>query len=165
MLKVMKSHSFAPIGAHKPRVLILGSLPGKASLEANQYYAHPRNAFWPIVCDVFEFDSKLAYPDRIEALAQRDVALWDVVQSAVRPGSLDSAMRPETISTNDLTHLITQKQLRVIALNGAAAAKLFRKQALTTHAAVLELPSTSPAHAMMSLAHKLQAWRKLGSYL
>jgi double-stranded uracil-DNA glycosylase len=164
MLEVMKSESFAPIGAQTPHILILGSLPGQASLQAGQYYAHPRNAFWPIIAAVFGFSHELSYPQRILAISERKIALWDVVQSAVRQGSLDASMKAQTIVVNDLAALLRQSQLRAIALNGAAAAKLFRKQHQVTQAEVLELPSTSPAHAAMSFADKLQAWMALERY-
>jgi double-stranded uracil-DNA glycosylase len=159
------SDSFAPIGAAQPKVLILGSLPGVRSLQAQQYYAHPRNAFWPIMAELCGFDARAPYTDRLSYLALRGVALWDVVKSGVRVGSLDSALQRETIVVNDLAKLLAQSELRAIACNGGAAAKLFKAQRYSYAATVFGLPSTSPAFAAKTFAQKLEAWRALESYL
>jgi double-stranded uracil-DNA glycosylase len=159
------SESFAPIGAAQPKVLILGSLPGVRSLQAQQYYAHPRNAFWPIMAALCGFDPSIPYTDRITQLALRGVALWDVVKSGVRVGSLDSSLQRETIVVNDLAQLLAQSQLRVIVCNGGVAARLFKAQRYSFAAMVLQLPSTSPAFAAKTFAQKLEAWRVLESYL
>jgi len=96
--------SFPPIAKPSASILILGSMPGIASLEATQYYAHPRNAFWPIMADLYGFEVTLPYPARIEALKAANVALWDVLQQCERQGSLDSAIKKASRIPNDLVH-------------------------------------------------------------
>jgi double-stranded uracil-DNA glycosylase len=158
------SHSFPATGSTSPSVLVLGSLPGVRSLQVQQYYAHPRNAFWPIMAELCEFDATLGYEQRIEKIRQCGIALWDVVHSAVRPGSLDADLQADTIIVNDLARLLQAPRLRAIALNGATAAKHFHAQGHTTSAQIIALPSTSPAHAAMRFSEKLSAWRVLKTY-
>ena len=93
--------SFEPIVGHQPRILILGSMPGTASLHATQYYAHPRNAFWPIISELFDLPSG-DYETRAALLARKGVAVWDVLKTCFRAGSLDSAIDDRTIVVNDL---------------------------------------------------------------
>jgi double-stranded uracil-DNA glycosylase len=164
-INTARSHSFPPVGALQPRVLILGSLPGVRSLQAQQYYAHPRNAFWPIMGKLCGFDPALSYGERIKAIADRGIALWDVVHSAVRPGSLDSSLQADSVVVNELAIWLSKPSLGAIALNGATAAKYFRSEPRMTTARLFELPSTSPAHAAMSFADKLQAWHVLRGFL
>lgn len=155
--------SFPPVAAADARVLILGSLPGDASLAAGQYYAHPRNQFWRLVGEVAGVAlAERNYPARLAALQQARIALWDVVNEAHRPGSLDMAIR--NARPNDLLALVdTLPELRAVGFNGTTAAKagrLLEGRGL----ALLELPSSSPANTM-AYADKLAAWRGLGKWL
>lgn len=156
--------SFPPIAPADAQVLILGSMPGAASLAAGQYYAHPRNAFWPIMGALLGFDPAVPYSERVQALAERRIALWDALQSCVRPGSLDSAIDESTMIGNDFAALFARcPQIRSVYFNGAAAERCFRRGVLPTlpdfALPTLRLPSTSPAHAGQSFAQKLAAWR------
>jgi hypoxanthine-DNA glycosylase len=160
--------SFPPVEGKNPRLLILGTMPGKKSLEAQQYYAHPRNAFWPIIGELFGIDPKTPYAERLEQLANCGVVVWDVLESCVRPGSLDADIEIESIVPNDIPALLERhRTIRRICFNGSTAAKLFRKYIepkLSAKSAAIDymhLPSTSPAHAGMSFAAKLDAWRQI----
>ena len=156
---------FEPVADDRTRVLILGSLPGDASLKAAQYYAHPRNAFWLLIGDLLgEALPALAYEERLDRLKARGVGLWDVIASAERAGSLDAAIRaPEAA---DLHGLVTGlPHLRAVAFNGRLAAKLGRRiLADLGGVALIDLPSSSPAHAI-SLSAKAESWAILGDFL
>lgn len=153
---------FAPVAAAGARVLVLGSMPGVASLRQGRYYAHPRNAFWPIAAHVFGFDPGLEYALRLQALQAAGVALWDVLQACERPGSLDADIRRDTLVANDFATFLERHPAIVrVCFNGAKAAALYRRHVLPGLAAPLEymdLPSTSPAHAAASFERKLAAW-------
>ena len=160
--------SFPPIAPGDAQVLILGSMPGAASLAAGQYYAHPRNAFWPIMGALLGFDPAIPYSDRVGALIAGRIALWDALQSCVRPGSLDSAIDRRTMIANDLAGLFARcPQIRRVYFNGAAAERCFRVGVLPVLPGFAlpstRLPSTSPAHAGQSFAQKLAAWRAVMS--
>lgn len=161
--------SFAPLFRADARVLVLGSMPGTASLAAAQYYAHPRNAFWPIMGELFGAGPALPYAERTARLGAAGVALWDVLAACRRPGSLDSAIEPDSIELNDIPGLLAaQPGIRHVFCNGTAAATLFRRHVLGRLPRALpwtRLPSTSPAHAGRSLADKLAAWRVLADTL
>ena len=152
---------FAPVVDTETRLLILGSLPGDASLKAAQYYAHPRNAFWPLIGGVLgEYLLALRYEQRLERLTARGVGLWDVIASAERSGSLDAAIRsPEAA---DLRGLIGGlPRLRAVAFNGKLAAKLGRRIiGDVAGVRLIDLPSSSPAHAI-PLAGKANIWNSL----
>ena len=161
------AHSFPPLASHAARVLILGSLPGQASLDAQQYYAYPRNAFWRIMADLLGFDAALPYTQRCEALIVARVAVWDVMQSCVRPGSLDSAIVESTIVPNDFTAFLDQHpKIREVCFNGAKAESSFKKHVMSelgpavSRLAYLRLPSTSPVHASLSFDAKRDAWHE-----
>jgi len=146
--------------------LILGSMPGNASLEAGQYYAHPRNAFWPIMEMVLGIDSRWAYGRRADELTSRGVAVWDVLGACERPGSLDSSIVPSSMRPNDFSAFFeAHGRIARVAFNGATAFRLYRRLVLqglsARHAAIpaAVLPSTSPAMASMGLAAKAEAWR------
>ena len=156
------SQGFAPVARPDARLLILGSMPGVASLEAVQYYAFPRNAFWKIMDDLFAAGPDLNYPSRLQKLADNYIALWDVIETCHRPGSLDSAISEDGMATNDFNGFFKQHpQITHVYFNGQKAAGLFKKKvlpALTGHYEYHVLPSTSPAHAAKSYAAKLEAW-------
>jgi len=160
--------SFPPVARADARVLVLGSMPGAASLAAGRYYAHPRNAFWPIVGGVCGVAADAPYAARLAGLVARGIALWDVLATCERAGSLDAALYRATARANDFVPFFAaHPRLVAVACNGGAAHELFRRRALPALAAagftpaVHGLPSTSPAHAGRSLAQKRQAWRRI----
>lgn len=156
---------FAPVVDADTRLLILGSLPGDASLKAAQYYAHPRNGFWPLIGGVLDEPlAALPYPDRLERLKARGVGLWDVIASARRSGSLDAAIKsPEAADLRGLIQSLPK--LRAVAFNGGLAAKLGRRiLADLDGVTLIDLPSSSPAHAI-SLSAKAETWAILGKFL
>lgn len=157
--------SFAPVCSPNTRLLILGSLPGAASLAAGRYYAHPQNQFWRLTGAAIGEDlSALDYEARLAALGAAGIGLWDTVASARRSGSLDSAMRD--IQAAALSDLIASlPDLRAIAFNGATAAKIGRQTLGDTALALIDLPSSSPAYAAMSFADKAQRWKSLRQFL
>lgn len=156
---------FDPVVDADTRLLILGSLPGDASLKAAQYYAHPRNAFWRLLGGVLSEDlDTLAYEARLERLKARRIGLWDVIASAERSGSLDAAIRSPQAA--DLRGLVAGlPELRAVAFNGGLAARLGRR-ILEDHAdlVLLDLPSSSPAHAR-PLAEKAARWAALSDFV
>jgi len=156
---------FAPVVDADTRLLILGSLPGDASLKAAQYYAHPRNGFWPLIGGVLgEGLAAMPYEQRLERLKARAVGLWDVIASAERSGSLDAAIRsPEAADLRGLVESLPE--LRAVAFNGRLAAKLGRRILSDLEGvALVDLPSSSPAHAI-SLSAKADSWAILGKFL
>ncbi len=158
--------SFTAVADASTRLLILGSLPGDASLRRGQYYAHPRNQFWRLMEVVIDQDLVgRTYDDRLARLVEAGVGLWDVIRSAERSGSLDADIRRHT--PNPLATFIgALPALRAVAFNGAAASVIGRK-ALSQDLglALITLPSSSPAHAALSFDSKLERWRRLGSVL
>ncbi|MCG9096295.1 DNA-deoxyinosine glycosylase [Laribacter hongkongensis] len=156
--------SFAPVVDADVRVLILGSLPGEASLAASQYYAHPQNQFWRLLGSVLDWPelAGLAYEDRLAGLLARGVGLWDVVAQAHRRGSLDAAIRDAV--RNDLPGLVAGlPALRAVAFNGQTAWKA-RRPLEGMPLQLLALPSSSPAYTR-PFADKLAAWRQLADWL
>ena len=156
--------SFAPLFRADARVLVLGSMPGTASLAAAQYYAHPRNAFWPIMGALFGAGPELPYAQRLERLASAGVALWDVIGRCERAGSLDSAIAPASIEANDFAGLFAAcPGIAHVFFNGTAAETAFRRHVRGRIALpplhFARLPSTSPAHAARGLEAKLAAWQ------
>ena len=150
----------APIVARHTRLLVLGSFPSEASLAAQQYYAHPRNHFWPILSALWSVDLRvLPYAQRMAFVKDRGLGIWDVYSSCRREGSLDSAI--EDAVPNDLAGLVARApQLQAIAHNGgesARAMRITRAFGLPVH----RLPSTSPANASWSFERKLAAWREV----
>ena len=157
---------FPPLTGAEPHVLVLGTMPGKASLRARQYYAHPQNAFWRIQGDLFGFNPGLPYPERVDALTREGLAVWDVLQLCTRESSLDSDIDPNSIVPNDFRSFLDQHpHIQRIFLNGAKADEFFRRFALPAlkpwQAAIprLRLPSTSPANARLRYEAKREAWR------
>ena len=160
-----RSFGFPPVARGDARVLILGSLPGQASLAARQYYAQPRNAFWPLMGRLFGAGPEHDYAERLHRLVESKVALWDVCASAKRPGSLDQRIDRASVAINDFSGFFdAHPAVGAVFFNGAAAERLFMtlaKPTLCARAAglpTLRLPSTSPAHAGMSVKKKLAAW-------
>jgi TDG/mug DNA glycosylase family protein len=156
--------SFAPISHPDARLLVLGSMPGEASLRAGQYYAHPRNAFWPIMGALVGADPALPYAARVQRLRDRGIAVWDVLRHCERPGSLDSAIRVDGAEANDFAAFLgAHAGIGTLLFNGAAAERLFQRLvAPLPDAAALRMrrmPSTSPANASQRIDAKLEAWR------
>jgi len=154
------SQGFPPVARVDARILVLGSLPGQKSLAASEYYAHPQNAFWRIMQELFGVAGH--YDERCLLLHERKLALWDVLRSSVRRGSLDADIRRETAFANDFEGFLnSHASINTIAFNGKKAEQLFRSMVPKEHyqkVRLVGLPSTSPAYAAMSFADKLNAW-------
>ncbi|MGR3983680.1 MAG: DNA-deoxyinosine glycosylase [Gammaproteobacteria bacterium] len=154
-----KNRCLPPIAGAHARVLILGSFPSEASLRARQYYAHPRNQFWTIIEQLFGIARETPYRERCRQLAARGIALWDVIASCRRHGSLDSNIRDA--ETNDFA-AFHRRHPRITAVfcNGAGAERHYRRLAAAPGIcpAISRLPSTSPANAAISLAGKAAQW-------
>lgn len=144
------------------RVLVLGSMPGAVSLEAQAYYAHPRNLFWPLMGDLLGIAPSLPYAERVARLNAAGIGLWDVLAECERPGSLDSAIRRPR--RNDFDALLAAyPALTALLFNGAKAETEFMRGGLPASATGLmrlRLPSTSPANASIPLATRTAAWRE-----
>ncbi len=160
--------SFPPIADPGAKILILGSIPGKASLRAQQYYAHPHNAFWPIMECLLGIEPGLPYATRCCRLIEHRIALWDVLAACTRSSSLDSDIVESSIIANDFAGFFDRHpQIGVIFFNGAKAESSYRKHVrprLPVAAARLpayRLPSTSPAHAALRFDDKLEHWRAI----
>jgi len=158
---VERSAGFAPLESVDARTLILGSLPSRRSIECNQYYAHSRNAFWPIMANLVAATG--SYEERCKVLGRNQIAVWDVLASSVRPGSLDSDIDLTTAEVNDFTTFFAEHAaLERICFNGQAAAKIFRQRVarhiVCSNLQMVTLPSTSPAHAAMNFEQKLELW-------
>ncbi len=159
-------NSFPPVVTPHSRILILGSMPGVVSLAAQEYYAHPRNHFWPLMAELLGFDRSLPYGERIGRLETAGVALWDVLQSCERKGSLDSNIEQASLATNDFNAFFDlHPAMNRVYFNGTAAEQIFRKRVLpglrTRQLELIRLPSTSPANAGVSYAQKLAMWSSL----
>jgi len=161
-----KLEGFPWVAGASPRVLVLGSMPSAASLGAGEYYAHPRNAFWPIMGELFGAGRDRPYAERLAVLAAAGVVLWDVVRRCHRPGSLDAAIDRESVEPNDFAALYRAcPRVHTVFFNGHAAQALYRRLVAPTDPAPGRtlachlLPSTSPAHAALDFAAKLARWR------
>jgi hypoxanthine-DNA glycosylase len=153
--------SFPPIVSKRSKLLILGSMPGDASLKAGQYYAHPRNAFWRIMDELFGAGPSLPYQERAAILQSVGVALWDSLRACTRPGSLDASITEEV--ANDFQALFAKyPNITHVFFNGSKAEAAFRRHALPALSEDCQifarLPSTSPAHAAMRFEAKVHAW-------
>lgn len=153
-------HGLAPLTGRAPRTLILGNMPSVMSLASGQYYGNPRNAFWPIVADILGFDPAAPYPRRVEELLGHDIAVWDVLRSCRRAGSLDAAVERDSMVPNDFgSFLRDHPHIDLAVFNGAAAEANYRRLVTDAPAtATVRLPSTSPAHTMR-FTDKLSVWR------
>ena len=147
-----------PVIGRRTRLVLLGSFPGAASLAAGQYYAHPRNQFWPLLSALLGEDLvALGYAQRLQRLRAHGLGLWDVIAECEREGSLDSAIRE--LRYNDLASLRRRApQIQAVAHNGGESARAMR---ITGRLGlqVFRLPSSSPANASWSFERKLAAWR------
>ena len=159
------AHSFHPLVGAQPHSLILGSMPGRASLREQRYYAHPRNAFWRIIQTLLELEADADYETCCAALTGAGYALWDTLARCERPGSLDSKIRASSLQTNDfLGFFVENPSIERVFFNGTAAQKLYQRHVLPglppnlAALPVVSLPSTSPAHAGMSEREKSRRW-------
>ena len=158
--------SFPVVADANAEILVLGSMPGVRSLQQQKYYAHPQNAFWPIVNEIFQLDPTLGYDARLVALQAHRFALWDVLKHCVRDGSLDSSIQTDSIVPNDFASLFEQcPNIKRIAFNGQKAEQLFLRHVqpklkLPASLSLVRLPSTSPAYAAMRFEQKLDCWRQ-----
>lgn len=148
---------------------MLGSMPGTVSLKQQQYYAHPRNLFWPIMANLVGFSAEASYSAKLQALNTAGIALWDVIGHCQRSGSLDSAIRDEQV--NDFASFFAkQSNLAAIGFNGGKAWQSFKRHVLPLQIVpagikLITLPSTSPAHAALDFNAKLQQWQQLRLFL
>ncbi|HET6654927.1 MAG TPA: DNA-deoxyinosine glycosylase [Gammaproteobacteria bacterium] len=156
----------------RAKVLILGSMPGVESLRQQQYYAHPRNSFWPIMGELFGAGRELPYGKRLARLRRHRVALWDVARRCHRPGSLDASIAKDSVVANDFAALFEYSpRIGSVFFNGKTAAALYERLVLPTLPAQLQglsyhvLPSTSPANAMLTREQKLEQWRTVEEVL
>ena len=159
--------SFPPIADAKARILILGSMPGNASLAAGQYYAHAQNLFWHILAEVSGTDAAAPYAARARALKSCGIALWDVLASCTREGSLDSAIDEDSIRANNFASFYRlHPGIAQVFFNGAKAEASYRRHVLPGLAPgagpqiYRRLPSTSPANASMARAYKKKVWKQ-----
>lgn len=177
-----RSSGFPPIVDDDAKVLVLGSLPSQRSIEASEYYAHPQNAFWRIMGEIFGAGPERSYEERTESLTSNNIAVWDVLSSSVRPGSMDSDIDVSTAKPNDFCSFFDKNAgIGLVCFNGQKAARMFKSLILDRYPELLPgltletLPSTSPAHASMSYEEKLAKWSivlrrenemnpKIGSY-
>ena len=154
----MICQSFPPIYTADARVLIVGSMPSVKSLADQQYYAHPRNAFWPILFDIFSHTGDNDYETKKRLIRENHLALWDAARECEREGSLDSDMRD--IVYNDFAALFEQcPKIHTVLCNGGTAHALFLKSGYAGDRRVIRLPSTSPAYTL-AYDKKLAAWRE-----
>nr|WP_314443594.1 DNA-deoxyinosine glycosylase [uncultured Sphingomonas sp.] len=157
-------HGLPPVVGAAPRLLVLGSLPGEASLAAARYYAHPRNQFWRLM-EVATNDELASEPylRRLQRLVNHGVGLWDVIGSAQRTGSLDQQL--SEIEARDLSGFVADlPSLRAIGFNGGTAARIGRRALADTHLTLVDLPSSSPAYTL-PFAEKARRWAALGAFL
>ena len=169
----MRVQSFPPVLCSEPKVLLLGSMPGRRSLEMHQYYAHPRNQFWPIMGKICNVGPDLPYSERLAALQRNGIALWDVLQACDREGSLDGNIHKESEVANDLPGFIDDHpSIQAIGLNGGKAWTTFQRLVrpilnpdILERLKLIPLPSTSPANAGISFEEKLTRWREIQHYL
>ena len=161
--------SFRPIWNAESRILILGSMPGAESLRQQQYYAHPRNVFWPIIGKLCRFSAALPYEERLRQLLDKRIALWDSARRCCRKGSLDAAIRNHEL--NDFAWLFdAAPKIELVCFNGRKAEQLFKEYVRGGGTGLdnkhfLALPSTSPANAAMTFEQKLECWRQLNTVL
>ncbi|RMG92231.1 MAG: DNA-deoxyinosine glycosylase [Zetaproteobacteria bacterium] len=161
----MTETGFPYSAAKHARILILGSMPGRLSLARRQYYAHPKNAFWPIMSRLLGIPAEASYETRLENLRKAGIALWDVAHQCARKGSMDHNIRLDSVIANDFASFFrSHPQIGHLFFNGRKAAELYRRLVLPglppalQHIPATVLPSTSPAHARLNLEQKILAW-------
>lgn len=166
--KIAIETGFTAIADSNAKMLILGSMPSVQSLQQQQYYAHPRNAFWPIMARLFEFDLNLDYSTRCQKLQQHNIAVWDVLKACQRQGSLDQSIDTSSMVVNDFnTFFQHHPTIQHLFFNGGKAEQVFKQRVFRnvnkpfkSHSQT-RLPSTSPAHAAMNFDQKLHCWQQL----
>lgn len=160
-----KVSCFAPIVSLDSKILILGSIPGAKSIEYQQYYAHPQNNFWKIMFEIFGENFTNDYSEKIALLLNHQIALWDVIDSCIRKGSLDSEIRNE--QANDIALFLQQyPNIKVLFCNGQKSYKnLIKTLGNDFPLQIIILPSTSPANAMMKFQEKLLHWSIILKFL
>jgi len=161
---------FNCVADENAKILILGSMPGAISLKQQQYYAHPRNAFWKIMESLYGIPLETEYSQRIELLKQNGIALWDVVHQCIRQGSLDTNIQSDSVQVNDFKELFQfSTGISRVYFNGGKSAELYKKKVLSSaitglqHLQYTQLPSTSPANARLSFQQKLTEWRQIAN--
>ena len=164
----MHNTGFPPIISGKPLLLILGSMPSEESLRQQQYYAHPRNLFWPIMSELLGIPANTSYQQKTDYLVRNRIALWDVIERCARKGSLDSAIVHESILVNDFATLLSSyTSIEYVFFNGRKAESEFNKRVAPGLAGIKRdihyelLPSTSPANAGITKSEKFKRWSKI----
>ena len=156
--------SFFPVVGKNPKILILGTIPGRKSLEMQEYYSHPRNIFWKIIFNLLKVTEKNTYSEKIELVKEKQIALWDVCYSCTREGSLDSNIKDET--PNQIPDFLQKyRTVEIVIFNGQKAREKYLKyfdyiEGLEYHC----LPSTSPANTSMNFQEKIVKWNRAINY-
>jgi|SRR6185369_338072 len=159
---------FPPVVGSSPKVLILGTFPGEESLRQKQYYAHPRNLFWEIMKQVCGASRDIEYEDRLNILRNSHIALWDVLKTCSRHGSLDTNIRNGFYEVNDFKKFLAEHDIKAICFNGEKAGELFHRipaTALPELSVLSVLPSTSPANAGIPKEVKISRWLLIKKHL
>lgn len=156
---------FPPIAAPDASILILGSLPSRLSLQKQEYYGNPQNAFWRLMGELFDAGPQLPYAERADRLVRSGIAVWDVLRSSVRPGSMDANIVQETATPNDFQAFFNDHaRLRLLCFNGKKAAQLYSRLVAAEGSGNIDnlefktMPSTSPAYAAMCYEDKVRQW-------
>jgi TDG/mug DNA glycosylase family protein len=165
-----ESCGFEPIARSDATTLILGSLPSQLSLHSGEYFGNPNNVFWKIMGELVDAGPENSYDVRAQRMIAARLAVWDVLRSAVRPGSLDANIDRETAKANDFCKFLREhSQIELVCFNGQKAAALFERLVIrkdkswNDRLSLVTLPSTSPAHASMSFEEKLSQWSVVGT--
>ena len=160
-----RTAGFEPIAAPDARVLILGSLPSQQSLQKHEYYGNPQNAFWRVMGELFDAGPDIPYRQRANKLKRCKIAIWDVLQSSVRPGSMDAAIDQESATPNDFRKFYDEHPgLELLCFNGKKAAELYERLVAPQGIGTINnvdfrtMPSTSPAYASMKFDEKVRLW-------
>jgi len=163
----MELKGFSPVADMRAKILILGTFPGEESLRQKEYYAHPRNLFWDMMDCICGAGRDKDYNARLTILKKKRIALWDVLKSCSRQGSVDTRIRDGRF--NDFTTFLSRYSVKAVFFNGKTAERLFRQHVvipkLTPSPHLFALPSTSPANARMAKDEKVRRWREVKQYL